>query len=140
MRKILIILLIGGLLAPLFFGNHASAESMFRYSVYPALPSNQKEGVSNYFHLQGPFQEEQTLEFLIENPSDKELTLNLLPVTGTTSDHGDIQYMNEHDATQRELLIHKEYLFDPYIRVNTEKVTVASKGKGKASVTVYPPQ
>src|SRR5690606_26599489 len=117
---------------------YAGAEPMTKYSVQPILPANQKEGITDYFYLQQPLQE-QTLEIEVKNLSEEEFTLNLLPVTGITSDHGEIKYTNQTDVLNGKLLIDDNYLFDNYIRINTEKITIAPKSKTKASVTIYPP-
>lgn len=132
-------LLVACLLLPLCFAGYAGAEPMTKYSVQPILPANQKEGITDYFYLQQPIHE-QTLEIEVKNLSEEELRLNLLPVTGVTSDHGEIKYVNQADVLNGKLLIDDNYLFDNYIRINTEKITVAPKGKTKASVTIHPPQ
>lgn len=138
MKKLVIALLIGSFLAPLCFAGYASAESTSKYSVHPVLPGNQKEDITDYFYLQQPLQE-QTLEIEVKNLSEEELMLNLLPVTGITSDHGEIKYTNQTDVLNGKLLTNDNYLFDNYIRINTEKITIAPKSKTKASVTIYPP-
>lgn len=134
-----LVIILGSLLAPFTFMEKIHAQDKFlNYSVHPVLPENQKTGITNYFHLNEP-EEGQKLEILIKNLDEKELHLKLMSLTGTTSDHADIQYSDKKEVLDGGLLTNDKYIFSSYIELDEHEISIPSGQSKRVPFTVYPP-
>ena len=86
------------------FASAIPVQAVMRFSVHSVLPDNQVDPAHDFFHVQINPGEEQTLEIILNNPTDEEIVALVDIATATTNNNGVVEYITrdiEPDSSLR---------------------------------------
>ncbi|MFC4652307.1 DUF916 and DUF3324 domain-containing protein [Lactococcus nasutitermitis] len=135
MGKIKKIVFIFILVFTVCLGTKKVAANEFNFSVTPVIPSNQiQEGLS-YFNLSLKAGQKQTLQLVVANSTNKEVTVNIGIASSTTNVNGVVEYSPNDIKADKSL----KYNLSDYVKA-PKKILLSPQSKQNISVEVQMPK